>query len=97
MFQISEKRERIFLLFFIFIIIFITLIYRLYQIQIAEGSKLEHLARKEHLTSYTLMGKRGIIFDRNLKKLAVNVDSKSLFAMPYKIDNTNEVAHYLEG
>ncbi len=40
-------------------------------------------------------GKRGLIFDRNLKKLAVNVDSKSLFAMPYKVDNPDEIARIL--
>lgn len=95
MYQMNEKRERIFLLFIVFIIFFITLIYRLYQIQIVEGSKLNDIARKEHVTSYVLDGKRGTIFDRNLKKLAINVDSKSLFAMPYKIDDPSEIAKIL--
>jgi stage V sporulation protein D (sporulation-specific penicillin-binding protein) len=92
LFQLNEKRERVLLLFIIFFIIFLVLIYRLYQIQVVEGSKLNELARREHIMSYVLDGKRGIIFDRNLKKLAVNVDSKSLFAMPYKIDNPDEIA-----
>ncbi|MBN2396053.1 MAG: stage V sporulation protein D [Candidatus Atribacteria bacterium] len=95
MFQLDEKRERIFLLFLVFIILFLTLIFRLYQIQVVEGSKLNEIARKEHVTSYVLDGKRGIIFDRNLKKLAINVDSKSLFAMPYKITNPREIAKIL--
>jgi len=59
------------------------------------GTVLNELARKEHVTSYILDGKRGIIFDRNLKKLAVNVESKSLFAMPYKIDEPDQVAQLL--
>jgi len=92
LFHLTEKRARIVLLSIIFIIIFVILIYRLFQIQVAEGSKLNELARKEHITSYVLDGKRGIIFDRNLKKLAVNVESKSLFAIPYKIQEPNEVA-----
>ncbi len=71
------------------------MIYRLFQIQVVEGSKLTELARKEHILSYTLDGKRGVIFDRNLKKLAVNVDTKSLFAMPYKIDNSEQIAKIL--
>ncbi len=95
MFQLTEKRERVFLLIIVFITIFLILIYRLYQIQVVEGSKLNELARKGHVTSYVLDGKRGIIFDRNLKRLAVNVDSKSLFAMPYKVDNPDEIAKIL--
>ena len=95
MFQLTEKRERVFLLIIVFIIIFFILIYRLFQIQVVEGSKLNELARRGHVTSYVLDGKRGIIFDRNLKKLAVNVDSKSLFAMPYKVDNPDEIAKIL--
>ena len=95
MFLLTEKRKRVHLLIIAFIIIFLTLIYRLFQIQVVEGSKLTELARREHVVSYVLEGKRGLIFDRNLKKLAVNVDSKSLFAIPYKIDNSDEIARIL--
>ncbi len=95
MFQLTEKRKRVHLLIIAFIIIFLTLIYRLYQIQVVEGSKLTELARREHVMSYVLDGKRGVIFDRNLKRLAVNVDSKSLFAMPYKVDDPDEIAKIL--
>jgi stage V sporulation protein D (sporulation-specific penicillin-binding protein) len=95
LFQLTEKKRRIQFLIIAFIIIFLTLIYRLFQIQVVEGSKLSELARREHVLSYTLDGKRGIIFDRNLKKLAVNVDSKSLFAMPYKVESDDEVARLL--
>jgi stage V sporulation protein D (sporulation-specific penicillin-binding protein) len=95
LFQLAEKKKRIQFLIIAFIIIFLTLIYRLFQIQVVEGSKLSELARREHIISYILDGKRGIIFDRNLKKLAVNVDSKSLFAMPYKVESADEVARLL--
>lgn len=95
LFQLIEQKKRVYLLIVVFIIIFFALIYRLFQIQVVEGSKLTELARKEHILSYTLDGKRGVIFDRNLKKLAVNVDTKSLFAMPYKIDNSEQIAKIL--
>jgi len=95
LFQLAEKRKRIFFLIIAFIIIFLTLIYRLFQIQVVEGSKLAELARKGHVFSYVLDGKRGTIFDRNLKRLAVNVDAKSLFAMPYQVVNGDEVSRLL--
>ncbi len=59
------------------------------------GSVLNELARKEHVTSYIVEGKRGLIFDRNLKRLAVNIESKSLFAIPYKIEKTEQIAQLL--
>jgi cell division protein FtsI/penicillin-binding protein 2 len=95
LFELVEKRKRIHLLIIVFIIIFLTLIYRLFQIQVVEGSKLTELARKGHVFSYVLDGKRGTIFDRNLKRLAVNVDAKSLFAMPYQVVNGDEVSRLL--
>jgi len=95
LFQLAEKRKRIYFLIVVLIVIFIILIYRLFQIQVVEGSKLTELAKKEHILSYEFDGQRGTIFDRNLKRLAVNVDSKSLFAIPYKIDNPEETAKIL--
>ena len=91
----SEKRERILFLLFVFVFIFLLLIYRLYNIQVLSGSVLHELARKEHVTSYVIDGKRGVIYDRNLKRLAVNVESKSLFAIPYKIEEPGETARLL--
>lgn len=91
----SEKRERILFLLFVFVFIFLLLIYRLYNIQVVSGSVLHELARKEHIASYAIDGKRGVIYDRNLKRLAVNVESKSLFAIPYKIEEPEETARLL--
>ena len=93
--EFSEKNKRIFFLFILFIIIFFLLIYRLYNIQVVGGGELNELARREHFTSYVLDGKRGVIFDRNLKRLAVNVETKSLFAIPYKIEKPEETARLL--
>ncbi len=91
----SEKRERILFLLFVFVIIFLLLIYRLYNIQVIGRSVLNELARKEHITSYAIDGNRGNIYDRNLKKLAVNIESKSLFAIPYKIEQPEQTARLL--
>lgn len=90
-----EKRERILFLFIVFILIFLLLIYRLYNIQVLGSSVLHELARKEHVTSYIVDGKRGMIFDRNFKKLATNVESKSLFAIPYRIEQPEQTSRLL--
>ncbi len=91
----KEKRERIFFLLFLFIGLFSLLIYRLYNIQIIHFETYRNLAHKEHLTSFYLEGERGNILDCNFKKLAVNVNTKSLFAIPSKIQDSQQTAHIL--
>lgn len=88
----KEKRERITFLFIILIVFYFLLVYRLYNIQIVQSNKFEEIAQQEHLTSFSIEGERGNIYDRNLKKLAVNVNVQSLFAIPSKINNPQETA-----
>jgi stage V sporulation protein D (sporulation-specific penicillin-binding protein) len=91
----KEKKERIIFLFIIFIILFLSLIYRLYNIQVIQRNKFEEIAQQEHLTSFSIEGERGSIYDRNYKKLAVNINVQSLFAIPPKIINPQEAAQKL--
>jgi len=88
----KEKKERITVLFILFIIFYFLLIYRLYNIQVIQSNKFEEIAQQEHLTSFSIEGERGNIYDRNLKKLVVNVNVQSLFAVPPKIENPREAA-----
>ena len=88
----KEKREHITLIFIVFIIFYFLLIYRLYNIQVLQQGKYKELARQEHLTSLSIDGERGNIYDRNLNKLALNVPTKSLFAIPFKIKNPLDAA-----
>ncbi len=88
----KEKRERITFLSIVFIVFYFLLVYRLYNIQIVQSNKFKEIARQEHLTSFSIEGERGNIYDRNLKKLAVNVTVQSLFAIPTKVKNPQETA-----
>ena len=91
----KEKRERITFLFIILIVFYFLLVYRLYNIRIVQSSKFKEIAEQEHLTSFSIVGERGNIYDRNLKKLAVNVNVQSLFAIPSKIKNPQETTRLL--
>jgi len=88
----KEKREHITLLFIVFVIFYFLLAYRLYNIQVLQEDKFKEIARREHLTSLSIDGERGNIYDRNLNKLASNVSTKSLFALPFKIKNPHDTA-----
>jgi len=88
----KEKKEHITLLFIVFVIFYFLLAYRLYNIQVLQEEKYKEIARREHLTSLSIDGERGNIYDRNLNKLASNVSTKSLFALPFKIKNPHDTA-----
>jgi len=91
----KEKKERIIFLLIVFVILYFSLIYRLYNIQIIQSNKFKEIAQQEHLTSFSIEGERGNIYDRNYKKLAVNVNVQSLFAVPPKVKNPQETAQKL--
>jgi cell division protein FtsI/penicillin-binding protein 2 len=86
------KNKRIIFLFILFIIFYFLLIYRLYNIQVVQNNKFKKIAQQEHLTSFSIKGERGNIYDRNLKKLALNIEVESLFAIPSKIKKPREAA-----
>ena len=88
----KEKKERIIFLLIVFIILYFSLIYRLYNIQVIQSDKYKEIAQQEHLTSFSIEGERGNIYDRNYKKLAVNVNVQSLFVIPPKVENPQETA-----
>jgi len=92
---VREKKRRITFLFILAIIFYFLLIYRLYNIQVIQSNKYKELAQQEHLTSFSIEGERGNIYDRNLKKLAVNVNTKSLFAIPPRIQDPHKTAQLL--
>ena len=91
----KEKKERIILLLIVFIILYFSLIYRLYNIQVIQSNRFKEIAQQEHLTSFSIEGERGNIYDRNYKKLAVNINVQSLFAIPPKVENPQETAQKL--
>lgn len=88
----KEKKERIILLLIVFIVLYFSLIYRLYNIQLIQTDKFKEIAQQEHLASFSIEGERGNIYDRNYKKLAVNVNVQSLFAIPPLVKNPQESA-----
>ncbi len=67
-------------LFFIFCLLFFSA--KLILIQVFKSSYLEDLASRQHNHFIVLDPKRGTIYDRNLKPLALNLAAYSLYAQP---------------
>lgn len=82
------------IIFFLILSLFILLI-RLFFIQIKRSSYLSEIARDQHLEFIKIKPARGIIYDRNMKELAVNLKLDSLYCVPEKVKNKIEVSERL--
>ncbi|MFC1703736.1 peptidoglycan D,D-transpeptidase FtsI family protein [Candidatus Omnitrophota bacterium] len=73
----------------------IILFVKLFLIQCFRSDFLASLAQKQHNLFLELKPERGNIYDRNLRPLALNIPTHSLYAVPYEIEDKQEVANTL--
>jgi len=76
---------------FFFIIIGVKAMY----LQVFRCSWLSQKAADQYEVSFKSSGKRGIIFDRNLREMAVSIDVTSIAAHPTQIENPKSAAKLL--
>jgi cell division protein FtsI (penicillin-binding protein 3) len=76
---------------FFFIIIGVKATY----LQVFRGSWLSQKAADQYEVSFKSSGKRGTIFDRNLREMAVSIDVTSIAAHPQQIEDSNSAARSL--
>lgn len=68
-------------------VLFVLLAARLLFVQLGAAKPLSKLASDQYRNYICLLPKRGVIFDRNLRKLAVSVNLSSIFLDPELIEN----------
>lgn len=78
-------KTRLILVFLVFVILQIILLSRLVYIQVVQSTRLSKFADSQHLISVELKPRRGIIYDRNMYRLAFNLDVNSVSACPKAI------------
>ena len=79
--------KKIKLSFFILVSLFTLIISKAFYIQILNKDKLIKYSNSQFLRKTTIHPKRGIIYDRNLNPLAINIDTYNLFFIPKKEKN----------
>lgn len=80
-----RQRLRIHALFAVFTAALGIIVMRSLQLQVLQHSSLQKLSRDQYLDEVRIDARRGQIFDRNSKPLAVAVDVPSVFAVPQTI------------
>ncbi|GAH29740.1 unnamed protein product, partial [marine sediment metagenome] len=88
----QNKKVHIYLPFFLICFAFLVIVARLYSLQIIEHEEFKQQVSKSQVKKIDILPERGIIYDRNLEKLAINIPSYSLYAYPKKISHPEEVA-----
>ncbi|MBB6217011.1 stage V sporulation protein D (sporulation-specific penicillin-binding protein) [Anaerosolibacter carboniphilus] len=100
--NIVHKKRLIVLLFTTSIVLFL-LIFRIGWIQIVKGENYRRLAHVQQTRDIPIPAKRGIIYDRNGKELAISASTNTVWARPAEIlasekgeEITKELASILE-
>lgn len=83
-------RRRIAILFFGAIAVFFLLLLRLAYLQFALGAELQLKAEQLRMREVPISAKRGTIYDRNKKKMAVSISTDSVYALPTEVKNTGK-------
>jgi len=83
--------------FLFFIISLSILVLRLLYIQVVKYNFYKKIADEQHTVSLEIAPKRGTIFDRNMRVLAINLHSDSVFANPRVIKDKKRAARSISG
>jgi stage V sporulation protein D (sporulation-specific penicillin-binding protein) len=89
---IRLRKRLIFCLFAVFFLFF-ALVMRLLWIQVIKGDVYRDMAVEQWTRDIPVPSKRGIIYDRNGKKLAVSASIESIYVRPVEIENPEEVSY----
>lgn len=93
--DIDWSRWRIKAIIGVFCVLWIGLWGRAWYLQMVEGPRLGDMARRQHMASELVSGKRGLIFDRNGQVLARSVEARSVYANPAAVENVEATARTL--
>ena len=91
----KNGRLRVYILLAIFAVFFAVIAFRAFQLQAIEGGKLGRMAANQHNRTVSVPSRRGEIFDRNLKELAVSLDVDSVYAEPGRIESPKAASRTL--
>ncbi len=91
-------RKRIAALFFLFTVGFCLLTGRVFWVQFVRGAELSTKATQNRMRDVPVESKRGIIYDRNNRELAISISTDSVYAIPAEVlksKKQDEIAHKL--
>lgn len=92
---IPLKRTRFWLICLFFAAWTFTIAARLFWLQIIRHQDYVERAQKQQQRTFEVSPRRGVLYDRNLRELAMTVQVDSIYADPSEIDDKKAAAHTL--
>jgi cell division protein FtsI (penicillin-binding protein 3) len=91
----KQIKLRVIIIGAFFTVFFIIIGVKAMYLQVFRGSWLSQKAADQYEVSFKSSGKRGTIFDRNLREMAVSIDVTSIAAHPSQIEHPKRAARLL--
>lgn len=92
--SVSSKKRLLFIFTVVSFVMF-CLIIRLGWIQLVNGEKYKELANSQQTRDIPIPAKRGIIYDRNGKKMAISASSNTVWVRPSEVQKPEEASKAL--
>ena len=80
-----SERKRVYILFLLLTSVFAALVLRLLWLQIVRGPELHARALEQRMRPVPVDPRRGTIYDRNMRELAVSISADSVYAIPAEV------------
>ncbi len=96
--NVKEKRGirfRVYLVALFFLFGLGTILARAYQLQVLKKDEYATLAREDYKGTVKLLPKRGTIYDRQGRELAVSIEVESVYAHPNQVEKKLDAAKWL--
>lgn len=85
----SFKRSRFWIVCLFFFAWALAIGGRLFWLQVVRHTDYVKLAQKQQQRAFEVAPRRGVLYDRNLRELAMTVQADSIYAVPSEIDDKN--------
>ncbi|HEV2487945.1 MAG TPA: penicillin-binding transpeptidase domain-containing protein [Terracidiphilus sp.] len=92
---ITLKRTRFWIICLFFLLWACAIGIRLFMLQIVRHQDYVERAQKQQQRTFEVAPRRGVLYDRNLRELAMTVQVDSIYADPSEIDDKKAAAHIL--
>jgi cell division protein FtsI (penicillin-binding protein 3) len=89
------KRARFWLISLFFLLWAFAIAGRLFWLQVVRHKEFVERAEKQQQRTFEVSPRRGVLYDRNLRELAMTVQVDSIYAVPTEIDDKKAAAHTL--
>ena len=93
--SIPLPRSRFWLICLFFLLWAMAIAARLFWLQVVRHQEFVERAQRQQQRTFEVAPRRGVLYDRNLRELAMTVQVDSIYAVPTEIDDKQSAAHAL--